>query len=119
MTVLIGIALWALVPGFIAKAKGRSFWAYYLLSFLISPLITMIIVLCISNLNGPATISYWVCAECGTQNSEVYSRCRNCGSDKRKHAGGLIDDSWKCPSCGTENSMNYSQCKKCGNFKNG
>ncbi len=48
---LIGIALWALIPGFIARKKGRSFWGYYFLSFLISPLITMTIAMCVKNLN--------------------------------------------------------------------
>ena len=43
---LIGIALWALIPGFIAQKKGRSFILYYFLSFLISPLITIIITAC-------------------------------------------------------------------------
>lgn len=47
---LIGIALWALIPGFIAKGKGRSFWAYYFLSFLITPLITMIITACLKRI---------------------------------------------------------------------
>lgn len=51
MAGLIGIALWALIPGFIANNKGRSFFGYYFLSFLISPLITMIITLCLSDLN--------------------------------------------------------------------
>lgn len=44
---VIGIVLWALVPGFIAKKKGRSFWGYYFLSFLISPLISTIVTLCV------------------------------------------------------------------------
>ncbi len=44
---LIGIALWALIPGFIARGKGRSFLAYYCLSFLITPLICMIVTLCL------------------------------------------------------------------------
>ena len=48
---LIGIALWALIPGFIAKHKGRSFAGYYFLSFLITPLVTTIITLCLKNLN--------------------------------------------------------------------
>ena len=48
---IIGIALWALIPGFMAKKKGRNFWGYYFLSFLISPLISMIIVACLKNLN--------------------------------------------------------------------
>ena len=51
MAGLIGIALWALIPGFIANNKGRSFVGYYFLSFLISPLITMIITICLSDLN--------------------------------------------------------------------
>lgn len=51
---LIGIALWALIPGFIAKKKGRSFWGYYFLSFLITPLLTMIIAAVRSNLNQTA-----------------------------------------------------------------
>lgn len=46
---IIGIALWALIPGFIAKKKGRSFWGYYFLSFVITPLVTMIITLCLKN----------------------------------------------------------------------
>ena len=50
-TSIIGIALWALIPGFVAKKKGRSFWGYYFLSFLITPLITMIITFCLSDLN--------------------------------------------------------------------
>ncbi|HUM84357.1 MAG TPA: zinc ribbon domain-containing protein [Lachnospiraceae bacterium] len=52
MPTLIGIALWALIPGFIAKKKGRSFWGYYFLSFLITPLITMIITACLKNISG-------------------------------------------------------------------
>lgn len=52
MPAIIGIALWALIPGFIAKKKGRSFWGYYFLSFLITPLVTMIITACLKNISG-------------------------------------------------------------------
>lgn len=48
---LIGIALLSLIPGFIAKHKGRSFAGYYFLSFLITPLIATIVTVCLSNLN--------------------------------------------------------------------
>ncbi|MBR3016773.1 MAG: hypothetical protein IKH57_06800 [Clostridia bacterium] len=51
-TSIIGIALWALIPGFIARKKGRSFLGHYFLSFVITPLITTIITLCLSNLNA-------------------------------------------------------------------
>ena len=50
-TSLFFVALWSLIPGFIAKHKGRSFAKYFFLSFLITPLITMIIALCVKNLN--------------------------------------------------------------------
>ena len=44
-TTIIGIAVWALIPGFIAKGKGRSFWVHYLLCFLVTPLIMTIVAL--------------------------------------------------------------------------
>ena len=47
----IGSVLFALIPGFIARKRGRSFWGYFFLSFILTPLITTIIVLCIENLN--------------------------------------------------------------------
>ena len=49
----IGIAiLLASIPGFIALKKGRSFLAYFFLSFLITPLITAIITLCLASKNN-------------------------------------------------------------------
>ena len=48
---IIGIALWALIPGFIAKKKGRNFWIWYFFSFLISPLFTMIITFFLSDIS--------------------------------------------------------------------
>jgi len=44
---IIGIALWALLPGFIAQKKGRSFLGYYALSWIITPLIATIVILCL------------------------------------------------------------------------
>lgn len=90
-SVLIGIALWALIPGFIAKKKGRSFAAYYILSFVITPLITIIITLCLSNKNKQTTEdtsvsqaqsddeqkSKWIC-KCGSENSDSLNYCPIC-----------------------------------------
>ena len=50
-TTLIGIALWAIIPAVIANKKGRAGIGYFFLSFLITPLITMIITLCLKPLN--------------------------------------------------------------------
>lgn len=107
---LLGIALWALIPGFIAKRKDRSFWGYYFLSFLISPLITMIITLCVSNkrreyyptesifvedysgyqgkmqlkdrdiYNKPVSDSQWLCS-CGRVHPKYETSCV-CGKSK-------------------------------------
>ena len=53
MDKIFGIAVLALIPGFIARRKGRSFWGYYFLSFLVSPLISTIVTLCVRNTNKP------------------------------------------------------------------
>ncbi len=46
---IAGFALFALIPGFIAKNKGNSFWVFYFLSFVITPVVTTVIVLCLKN----------------------------------------------------------------------
>ncbi len=97
MVQIIGIALWALIPGFVAKKKGRNFWGYYFLSFLISPLITMIITFCLSNLNETKAIeSTSVSTENADSNeADIVKYCRKCGEQ-------LIDGSKFCRKCGTE-----------------
>ena len=117
-TSIIGIALWALLPGFIAKKKGRSFWAYYLLSFVITPLITTIITLCLSKIKEEEqpvvqseveVVERTIVAESTeikpeeiSSRSEVSNEvprkimyCRRCGSK-------LIEGSEFCSSCGNK-----------------
>lgn len=48
---VVGIFLWALVVGFFAKQKGYSFYKYFFLSFLVTPLISIILVLPLINKN--------------------------------------------------------------------
>lgn len=86
---IIGVILWSLIPGFIALKKRRSFWGYFFLSFLITPLITTIIVLCLKNLNkdgnsGDLDRVMLFCPVCGFT-----------GSDKRSK------NSQRCPKCNT------------------
>ena len=115
-TSIIGIALGALLPGFIAKKKGRSFWAYYLLSFVITPLITTIITLCLSKIKEEEqpvvqseveVVERTIVAESTeikpeeiSSRSEVSNEvprkimyCRRCGSK-------LIEGSEFCSNCG-------------------
>ena len=100
MEALIGIALWALIPGFVARKKGRSFWGYYFLSFLISPLITMIITFCLSNLNKTSEKTYLPQEKTTITTNEVSFSdkvvfCRKCGEK-------LLERSQFCSKCGTE-----------------
>lgn len=47
MGILLLLLLLALIPGFIASKKGRSFIGWYIFSILLSPLIGLIVVLCL------------------------------------------------------------------------
>ena len=78
-----------MIPGFVAKKKGRNFWGWYFLSFLISPLITMIITFCLSN------ISENIETKATSSDTEKISFCRKCGEP-------LMDSSKFCRKCGTE-----------------
>lgn len=55
MPALVGIVIWSALVGALAVKKGRNFLAYFALSFVISPLITGIILLCLKNLNNTDT----------------------------------------------------------------
>ena len=97
---LFGIALWALIPGFIAAKKGRSFAAYYFLSFVLTPLFTMIITLCLNNRNDQhaeektvlqakspdSPESHWVC-KCGCENSCSLTYCPVCRRTREEVEG--------------------------------
>lgn len=100
MSALIGIALWALIPGFIARKKGRNFWGYYFLSFLISPLITMIITACLSKKELDSN-------EASAPTTQRISTCLNCGEK-------LLDGSQFCRKCGIEIIAPTENGEKCG-----
>ena len=125
-TPIIGIALWALIPGFIAKKKGRSFWGYYFLSFVITPLVTMIITICLSNLNSamePSQVIVTTASSTSTTNVDVVPSDTTLAKDNvlsdittknispasaskirfcRRCGFELIDGSEYCSRCGTE-----------------
>ena len=88
---LLGVALWALLPGFIAKKKERSFWGFYFLSFIISPLISLIIILCIKKDGSSYTTpkieksKKFYCKNCSMFSSGWYQVCPNCG-----YAGSMV-----------------------------
>ena len=112
---LIGIALWALIPGFIAKKKYRSFWGYYFLSFLISPLITMIIALCVSDKicehyakNPPPSYH-------GPDQQEVFPITPSFSNSPV--ASKEPNTTWICEKCKTKNLGTRNTCWSCGSPK--
>ena len=92
MAQIIGIALWALIPGFVANKKGRNFLGWYFLSFVISPLFTTIIVLCLPSKkykiskksieeNYNETKKNCFCRKCGAPLIQNSKFCRKCGAE--------------------------------------
>ena len=100
MASFIGIALWALIPGFIAKNKRRNALAYYLLSFIITPLLTMIITICLPKKTEfdcvkPTQIPFDESVDVFDESDDKICFCRKCGEK-------LLDRSNFCRKCGTE-----------------
>lgn len=48
---MLGVTIWAVIAGWLAIRRGYSFLKYFLLSYIITPLISMIIVLSLVNKN--------------------------------------------------------------------
>ena len=117
---LFGIALWALVPGFIAKGKNRSFLAYFLLSFLLTPFITMIITLCLKKKIDQLDLSKrFQCKGCGFQSPVRLDVCPECHTSNGfydRFAANAVppERRFKCPHCGTEFARKEDGCPRCG-----
>lgn len=125
MPQIIGILLWALVPGFIARSKGRSFWGYFFLSLFITPLITMIITLCLSNLkkqnqenqiqNEIPKTKTCKCGKCNTQREDNGEPCSVCRSTIKKYEyiESNVISMYKCGDCGNVGNIT-GNCPMCG-----
>ena len=88
MTGLIIFVLLCALVAWWARRKGRSALAWFLLSLLLSPVITAIIMLFLKNLRAQA-------------------RPRS-GRDRFQPRG------WICPSCGQESQPQANYCSSCG-----
>ena len=138
----IGNALLALIPGFLAQKRGRHFWGYYLLSFLLSPLFSAIVVLCLEDLRladcdeqsadatrevanyDLANASKWQCS-CGRFHPKYETSCI-CGKSKtdnlppvsvettRPESDPSSDKICFCRKCGSKLIENSKFCSKCG-----
>jgi ribosomal protein L32 len=137
VAIVSGILLWSLIPGFIAMAKGRSFWFYFLISLIISPLISTIIIICLSTIpereaprpqSKPSifqdTLQEKQCPTCGKLQMANRETCAFCGTSliyvpifipaskdsPAKPAPKIIS----CPHCGKTQTSNRTNCYSCG-----
>ncbi len=117
---LIGVALWALLPGFIAKSKGRSFLGYYILSFLVTPLATTIVALCVSDKNDSTDDNencIYECISCGHRDEKYFEICPKCNGIRKQCISINKDDSnneVECKYCGHIVKKENDSCPKCG-----
>lgn len=110
----LGVMIWSMLPAFIAAGKGRNGFAYYFLSWIISPLWGTIVVACLPNLKKRR----YKCWKCGTEGPFPNDGpCTNCGSTLRVWY--YPDERiYKCRKCGTEGPFpNDGPCPKCGSTK--
>ena len=102
----VGVALFALIPGFIANAKGRSFWVHFILSFIFSPLLGTILVLCLKRVpteqHTSVTYNNYYPTNHHPENSTPHTAkqknvlyCSNCGAQ-------IAEDSVFCCYCGSK-----------------
>lgn len=88
MVVFVMWLLLALIVGFVAQAKGRSGFGWFLLSVVISPIISLIILLVLSVGSGSSQVtvdppsSTTRCDECREVIRRDAKRCKHCGAER-------------------------------------
>ncbi len=84
--IILGVLLWSVIPGIIAKAKKRSFCSYYFLGLLISPLFATVVILFMDKVVDYSDVlfSYKCCDKCGERLIINANYCRKCGEPTEK-----------------------------------
>lgn len=87
MTFVFGWLLWSIAVAAIASSRGRSAFLWFLLSLLLSPLLTMILVLAFGR-PGPNYKTHKRCPDCRELILMDAVKCKHCGTAlARKPAG--------------------------------
>lgn len=87
-SIVFGWILWSLAVAAIASSRGRSAVLWFLLSILLSPLLTMILVLAFGSA-GPNYKTHKRCPECRELILMDATKCKHCGTALlRQPAGG-------------------------------
>lgn len=76
---IVGWLLWSIIVGIIASSRGRRGFTWFLLSLLISPLLSMILVLALGR-PGPNFTTHRRCPDCKELILIGATKCKHCGS---------------------------------------
>lgn len=98
-----------------ASSKGRSGIGFFLLSFLLSPLIGLIIALIVTDIKKVNKIEkVKKCPACKSDISYDATKCKYCASDQPEIEIEPIVTSGKfCAKCNSELQIGYAICTKC------
>jgi predicted RNA-binding Zn-ribbon protein involved in translation (DUF1610 family) len=117
---LIFNGLLSLVGAYVASEKGRSGPAFWLLGFLLSFLIALLVAIGIpkiekgSNLPGQR-YSHKRCPDCAEQILIEATKCKHCGAKQPARKTSPSDVRSWCPSCRSESTIPpHSACPNCG-----
>ena len=110
---LIGMLAFSLIPANMAQKKGRSFWGYFALSVLISPLITIIVVLVLPRKNAVSNTGSTQQNQQTQQTYQAPAQQTSQPSQPRQIQQPQLP-ARRCPECGMSLSPEQKFCSHCG-----
>lgn len=114
MEIFLFWVIFAIVVAVIASSRGRFGFGWFLLSLVISPLLTFILVLCLPRVateRAPHQATHIKCPDCAELVLKEARVCKHCG---RRLEPAPASASLKCPTCKGEIQRGVGACKHCG-----
>ena len=98
--------IFSIVCGFVAKSVGRSFWKYFFLSLLLSPILGFVVLL----IKGKKTDEQVV-----VNHYEAWNDSQPYSSPSQANSATPSGEPRFCSACGAEIEPNAKFCSYCGN----